>query len=245
MIHFLQSVLGVRTIRGFIYIMSNPAFKDGLVKIGISKSDPSGQRQDELFSTGVPEPFKMEYFAFVEDYEKVERIVHSRLHDKRNRSDREFFDCTVPEAIIAIRENSKRDFEEVYYKSPEEIKREEERQREKRLYEEKIKFIIERKEREKREQEEKERKEQEKIQEKEREKERIKEQEKQKILDKKIKDEEFKKKERDGCLLSLIPFAPLPAHLFGLIDLNNENTMALSGLWFILACIIPFRHYLK
>ena len=40
--------------------------------IGISKSDPTG-RKDDLYSTGVPEPFKVEYYALVENYEKLEK----------------------------------------------------------------------------------------------------------------------------------------------------------------------------
>ena len=110
-------------MNGFIYIMSNPAFKDGRLKIGISKSDPSSQRQAELYSTGVPEPFKLEYFAFIENYENVERVVHSRLDDKRPRNDREFFKVSVPEAIIVIRQTAKIKYQEIFYQSPEEIRK--------------------------------------------------------------------------------------------------------------------------
>ena len=39
---------------GFIYIMSNPSFADGKIKIGKSQKDPSFRRE-ELNSTGVPE----------------------------------------------------------------------------------------------------------------------------------------------------------------------------------------------
>ena len=96
--------------------MSNPAFKDGRLKIGISKSDPSSQRQAELYSTGVPEPFKLEYFAFIENYENVERVVHSKLADKRPRIDREFFKVSVPEAIAVISQSAKIKYQEIFYK---------------------------------------------------------------------------------------------------------------------------------
>ena len=56
-------------MNGFIYIMSNPVFKDGRIKIGKSKSDPSSWRLNELYTTGVPEPFKVEYSAFTENYD--------------------------------------------------------------------------------------------------------------------------------------------------------------------------------
>ena len=78
---------------GFIYIMSNEIFKDGRLKIGMSNSDPSSFRKDRLYTTGVPEPFKVEYSAFVEDYENVERIVRQKLYAVRPNKDREFFNA--------------------------------------------------------------------------------------------------------------------------------------------------------
>tara|TARA_B100000902_G_C27289279_1_gene906244 strand:- start:310 stop:1251 length:942 start_codon:yes stop_codon:yes gene_type:complete len=97
---------------GFIYIMSNPVFADGRIKVGKSKSDPSSFRKDELYSTGVPEPFQIEYFAFVENYDSVELEVHRRLNENRPNKNREFFTATITEAINAIREISKIKYEE-------------------------------------------------------------------------------------------------------------------------------------
>jgi len=99
-------------MNGFIYIMSNPIFSDGRIKIGKSKSDPSSFRKDELYSTGVPEPFQVEYFAFVENYDSVELQVHERLDDKRPNKEREFFTSTITEAINTIREISNIKYEE-------------------------------------------------------------------------------------------------------------------------------------
>ena len=50
---------------GFIYVMSNPSFVDGQIKIGKSSKDPS-IRKAELDTTSLPEPFEIEYFAFVD-----------------------------------------------------------------------------------------------------------------------------------------------------------------------------------
>tara|TARA_A100001015_G_C14355920_1_gene468566 strand:+ start:320 stop:514 length:195 start_codon:yes stop_codon:yes gene_type:complete len=50
---------------GFIYIMSNPSFTDGKIKIGKSQKDPA-LRKEELNTTGLPEPFELEYYALVE-----------------------------------------------------------------------------------------------------------------------------------------------------------------------------------
>ena len=106
---------------GFIYILSNPRFSGGLIKIGQSKSDPREDRQSELFNTSVPEPFKMEYFAIVEDYIETELKVHQALDSYRNKSNREFFTCSIPEAILTIRKLSTVIKDNVFYKSPQEI----------------------------------------------------------------------------------------------------------------------------
>ena len=52
---------------GFVYVMSNPGF-DGRVKIGKSIKDPTMDRVEELNSTtSVPEPFKVEYYCYVDN----------------------------------------------------------------------------------------------------------------------------------------------------------------------------------
>lgn len=109
---------------GFVYILSNPVFEGGRIKIGSSKSDPRENRKDELYTTGVPEPFKVEYFAFVDDYESVETKVHSFLDSDRPNKKREFFTCSVERAIIAIQQHADIKYEEVFYLSPEKIEAE-------------------------------------------------------------------------------------------------------------------------
>ena len=104
--------------------MSNPIFKDGRLKIGKSKSDPSSLRKDELYSTGVPEPFKIEYYAFVENYDAIEKKIHRIFHKERPNKSREFFIVSVPQAILKIRQNSIIKYEEVFFKSNEEIEQE-------------------------------------------------------------------------------------------------------------------------
>ena len=87
---------------GFIYIMSNPAFPN-LLKIGKSKKDPTTDRVNELNQTGVPEPFKVEYYAFVEDEDYLERVVHQKFASQRPNKSREFFSVKVEDAINTIR----------------------------------------------------------------------------------------------------------------------------------------------
>ena len=127
---------------GFIYIMSNPAFPN-LLKIGKSKKDPTTDRVNELNQTGVPEPFKVEYYAFVEDEDYLEGVVHKRFAVSRPNKSREFFNIDCVAAIEAIRElsvpYSKIKYEEFFYVSPEEIaryRREREEARDRRFKEE-------------------------------------------------------------------------------------------------------------
>ncbi len=100
---------------GFVYIMSNPSFSRRLYKIGKSDRDPTIFRKEELFTTGLPEPFTVEYFAFVEDPEKTEREVHGFLSDHRVNRNREFFDCDINIAIAAIKKLSNIKYEEFFF----------------------------------------------------------------------------------------------------------------------------------
>lgn len=76
---------------GFVYIMSNPSY-DGRIKIGKSSKDPSQGRIEELSSsTSAPEKFSLEYYCFVDEYDKLERLVHNLLTEFRPNPHREFF----------------------------------------------------------------------------------------------------------------------------------------------------------
>jgi len=110
---------------GFIYIMSNPLFQDGLIKIGMSDRDPTQFRKAELETTGVPDKFHVEYYAFVSDHYSLERKIHRKLDSDRPNKNREFFKYPIPNAIDLIRQlaGSSIEFEKVYYKSPEEIEK--------------------------------------------------------------------------------------------------------------------------
>ena len=88
---------------GFIYIMSNPAFPD-LIKIGKSKKDPTTDRVSELNQTGVPQPFKVEYYSLVENENLLERLIHQHFENARPNKNREFFSIDPAIAINIIRE---------------------------------------------------------------------------------------------------------------------------------------------
>lgn len=86
--------------KGFLYILSNPAFPE-LVKIGFSRKVPT-ERAEELFTTGVPSPFVVEYYCLVDSDPDLELRVHRALGQQRHHEGREYFRLTVQAAIATI-----------------------------------------------------------------------------------------------------------------------------------------------
>ena len=124
-------------VDGFIYILSNSAFNT--LKIGRTSKAPEERRRELSSETGVPAPYKIEYYAFVENYESVERQVHLKLDSNRPQKNKEHFNCTVPEAIIVIEDIANVKYKEVFYKYPKIIKKEKKEfgiDRQKRILEE-------------------------------------------------------------------------------------------------------------
>ena len=104
---------------GFVYVMSNPGF-DGRVKIGKSIKDPTTDRVQELNSTtSVPEPFKVEYYCYVDDFDQLESTVHRLLQHARPNRNREFFSVDLVDAVRTIQETANElggiKFEEFYF----------------------------------------------------------------------------------------------------------------------------------
>ena len=97
----------MRTIeQGYVYILTNPSFKEDWVKIGKS-SRPVDVRSKELDNTAVPLPF--EIFATMKTckYNEVEKLVHKtidRLTDLRIRQNREFFNVSPQMALEIFRD---------------------------------------------------------------------------------------------------------------------------------------------
>jgi hypothetical protein len=84
--------------RGYIYVLSNPAFGENLFKIGKTTRRPS-RRAIELFrgSSGVPKKFKVVYQREFPDCHKAEGEIHRILKEYRLRWDREFFELPFEE----------------------------------------------------------------------------------------------------------------------------------------------------
>jgi ribosome-associated protein len=96
---------------GFVYIMSNPSFRDGRLKIGKSDRDPDEFRRTELETTGVPEPFRLEYYAFVDDHHELEQLVHQHFAEFRPNPRREFFLVPAPKVVEFIKTRVRIKFE--------------------------------------------------------------------------------------------------------------------------------------
>jgi len=88
--------------KGWLYCLSNPSFKDDIIKIGMIKdSDKLPElRAKELYTTGVPFPFTIEFAKVVLDPIKKETTLHNilEMNCKRLNPKREFFKMTVKEA---------------------------------------------------------------------------------------------------------------------------------------------------
>lgn len=90
---------------GYVYILTNPSFKEDWVKIGKS-SRPVDIRSKELDNTAVPLPFEIYATLKTTKYSEVERAVHQTidsLTDLRIRQNREFFNITPSEALNILK----------------------------------------------------------------------------------------------------------------------------------------------
>lgn len=85
---------------GFVYVLTNPAIP-GLVKIGMTDQNDVSVRVGQLYTTGVPVPFTIEFAGSVEDPAKVEQAFHIAFGPHRINPKREFFRIQ-PEQAIAI-----------------------------------------------------------------------------------------------------------------------------------------------
>lgn len=86
----------------YVYVLSNEAMP-GLVKIGMTERDDVQTRLAELYSTGVPVPFYLEYACRVDDPCPVEEALHIAFSPQRVNSKREFFRIDPGQAIAILK----------------------------------------------------------------------------------------------------------------------------------------------
>ena len=77
---------------GIVYVLSNRAMP-GLVKIGMTTRPELDARLKELYTTGVPVPFDVEYACEVKacNCAKLEKALHTAFEPNRLNVNREFF----------------------------------------------------------------------------------------------------------------------------------------------------------
>ena len=67
--------------KGYIYCFSNLSY-DGLLKIGFTDRNPKN-RANELYKTGVPFPFKIEFVKYVDEPKIIETSIHNFFNKYR------------------------------------------------------------------------------------------------------------------------------------------------------------------
>ncbi len=91
---------------GYVYILTNPSFREDWVKIGKSQR-PVDIRSKELDNTAVPLPFEIFATLRTMKYNEVEKLVHKtidRLTDLRIRQNREFFNVPPQMALEILKD---------------------------------------------------------------------------------------------------------------------------------------------
>ena len=90
---------------GYVYILTNPSFREDWVKIGKS-SRPVDVRSKELDNTAVPLPFEIFATMKTTKYNEVEKLVHKMIDGLTNlriRQSREFFNVPPQKALEIFR----------------------------------------------------------------------------------------------------------------------------------------------
>lgn len=101
-------------MEGWLYVMSNEGLKPGLIKIG--RTNDLRQHMQDLYGKGVAAPYRVAYKGLVDDYEEVEAKVHAALEDYRINPERDFFECSIANAILTIQESAHIMSEEINFK---------------------------------------------------------------------------------------------------------------------------------
>ena len=94
--------------KGYVYILTNPSFREDWVKIGRSLREVD-VRSKELDNTAVPLPFEIFATFKTSKYNKVEKNLHkifTDLADARIRKGREFFNITPEKALNYLKDQA-------------------------------------------------------------------------------------------------------------------------------------------
>jgi hypothetical protein len=85
-----------------VYVLTNSAMS-GLVKIGRTSQEDANGRIAQLYTTGVPVPFTLEFACKVPNAEEVEKALHIAFAPWRVNPKREFFRMEAHQAIAILK----------------------------------------------------------------------------------------------------------------------------------------------
>jgi T5orf172 domain len=87
---------------GWVYAMHNPALKDRVFKVGLTKRFPTERAEELSKSTGVYGRFELIYFVHVGDRQAAESEAHRILDHHRVTRGKEFFEAPLSEVLQAL-----------------------------------------------------------------------------------------------------------------------------------------------
>lgn len=87
-------------MKGYVYVLSNPSMP-GVYKVGRSVNGGRA-RAGELYTTGVPTKFDVEFEMLCGDCVVAEQIAHDNLQDCRVSDGREFFKTDLEVVVRAV-----------------------------------------------------------------------------------------------------------------------------------------------
>ena len=90
--------------KGFVYILTNPSYKDNIIKIGYTINLKN--RLAQLDKTGVPTPFDPYMTVETAKYIQLEKVIHheiDKLTNFRTRNNREFFEIDPIDAADLLK----------------------------------------------------------------------------------------------------------------------------------------------
>lgn len=82
---------------GYVYVITNPAFRADIVKIGMTCQINPMSRVDDLYNTSTPLRFEPQMIIYSENALATEQQLHLIFKSRRVNESREFFSATAEE----------------------------------------------------------------------------------------------------------------------------------------------------
>ena len=78
----------------YVYCLSNKSFSPNVLKVGWTRNNPA-YRANQLYTTGLPTPFKIEFLILTQHGRSLEGRIHKYLSRCRISGSREFFNIPL------------------------------------------------------------------------------------------------------------------------------------------------------